>query len=144
MNPYTFSCQVSATESDCPLNLNIFIDGQSVFNELVSTTQDLSFELQDDKQEHKIQFTMTGKLPGSTVINDQGNLVKNPMLQISEIKFENINCDLWVWKNAVYQHDFNGAQEKFNDIFSGAMGCNGTVTFSYTCPIYVWLLDILL
>jgi hypothetical protein len=144
MNAYTFSCKVSVTEPDCPLNLNIFIDGNSVFNKKISSTQDLSFELHDDNQEHKIQFTMTGKLPEDTKIDDQGNLVKNPMIQISDIKFENINCDLWVWQNAVYRHDFNGAQEKFNDTFSGSMGCNGTVTFNYTCPIYVWLLDILL
>ena len=135
---------MSVTEPDCPLNLNILIDGQSVFDKQIHMAQDLSFELPDDINEHKIQFTMTGKTVNDTKIDEQGNLVKNPMILISDVKFENINCDLWVWKNAVYRHDFNGAQEKFNDIFSGAMGCNGTVTFSYTCPIYVWLLDILL
>lgn len=144
MNTYTFSCKVSATEPDCPLNLNIFIDGKSVFNEMISSTRDISFDLDDDKQEHRIQFTMTGKSQHDTKIDEQGNIIKNPMIEISDVKFENINCDLWIWGNSVYRHDFNGTQEKFNDTFLGSMGCNGTVTFSYSCPIYVWLLDILL
>lgn len=144
MNAYTFSCKVSVTELDCPLNLNILIDGQAVFDKQICMAQDLSFELPDDIKEHRIQFTMTGKTVNDTRIDEQGNLVKNPMILISDVKFENINCDLWLWRNAVYQHDFNGAQEKFDDTFSGSMGCNGTVAFTYTCPIYVWLLDILL
>jgi hypothetical protein len=41
----------------------------------------------------------------------------------------------------VYTHNFNGTRPEITDTFFGIAGCNGTISFSFSTPIYLWLLE---
>ena len=57
-------------------------------------------------------------------------------LAFDEIELKQIFID-----HAVYTHNFNGTQTEIQDKFYGEMGCNGTVSFKFTTPVYLWLLE---
>jgi hypothetical protein len=63
------------------------------------------------------------------------------MLTISNISIDDIDIDQLLIEKAEYTHDFNGSQDTITDKFYGDMGCNGTVTFEFTTPFYLWLLE---
>jgi len=142
MDSFTFSCLVENTDVSHLLFLEIIVDDQVTFSRSkIEGTQIITFDFPDIDGTHCMQLNMSGKTVLDTIIDSQGNFIKNPMLKISDIKFENINCDLIIVKSAVYTHTFNGAQPQINDIFGGYMGCSGTVSFNFSTPIYSWLLD---
>ena len=53
---------------------------------------------------------------------------------------ENVDLGYTFIENSVYHHDFNGTQDPVEDEFYGDMGCNGTLTFSFQSPVYMWLM----
>ena len=84
---------------------------------------------------------MTGKTSAHTLLDADGNILKDAMLSIRNIAFDGINIDKLVHTLATYQHDFNGTQDPTIDKFYGAMGCNGSITLEFTTPFYLWLLE---
>ena len=84
---------------------------------------------------------MFGKTPAHTVVDEQGNIVSDAMINISKISVDDIDITQVVHELSVYQHDFNGSQPVIEDKFYGDMGCNGTVRLNFTTPIYLWLLE---
>jgi len=145
MNTFVFGGLVTNTEPDCPLSFSITLDGTEVFEKSVVTEpKNFSIEIPDDEQEHELRLVMSNKNKNDTVVDAQGNLVKNPMLDFKNLKFDNIDITLWTMANSVYTHDFNGTQSEIADSFGGCMGCNGEVVFKFTTPIYVWLMDVVM
>lgn len=144
MNTFEFSCQVSATDIDCPLDFSIIVDEQiHVPSTAITAPREFKLTLSEDTDLHKIKFVMSGKKINDTILDADGNITKNPMLVISNICFESVCCDVWVIDNSQYLHNFNGTQDQIVDSFGGSMGCNGTVSFEFATPIYVWLLGIM-
>ena len=84
---------------------------------------------------------MTGKTGADTKIDDQGNIVNDACLTVTNVTFEEIELNQLFADNAVYTHDFNGSQAETQGKLYGTMGCNGTVSLEFTTPIYLWLLE---
>jgi hypothetical protein len=76
-------------------------------------------------------------------LDDSGNIVSDSTVIVSDFVLEDIDISQIVHDRAVYHHDFNGTADPINDLFFGAMGCNGTIVLKFTTPIYVWLLEVM-
>lgn len=139
-----FNCNISNSDPAVPLVLKIYIDGVNV-ETLAPVPADYYFEstVEDSEiaQDHVIEFELLGKLPEHTVVDDQGNIVKDAVVTIHNKQFECIPIDAAFNQRTQYRHDFNGSGQEINDEFFGAMGCNGTARFTFTTPVYVWLLE---
>lgn len=139
-----FSCVISTTDPAVSLTLTIRFD-QQVIAVLMPVPADYYFEHQfedtDQTQEHCLEFELSGKLPEHTEIDDQGNFVRDATVTLQNKSFESIRIDTVMDQTAVYYHDFNGSQQPIEDQFFGTMGCNGTVKFKFTTPIYLWMLE---
>lgn len=139
-----FSCEISNSDPAVPLILKIYVDGINVatLNPVPSVYQ---FEsLVDDNEvteNHCIEFELLGKLPDHTVINDQGDIIKDAVVQIRNKQFELIPVDTVFDQRTQYRHDFNGSGEEIDDEFFGILGCNGRARFEFTTPIYIWMLE---
>ena len=74
-------------------------------------------------------------------MDDQGNIIKDATLQISTVTIDGIDVNQLFLEKCVYTHDFNSTQPETKDSFYGTAGCNGTIVFEFTTPIYLWLLE---
>jgi len=95
--------------------------------------------IEDNEQNHVLELELYNKLPEHTKINDQGEVISDACLEISEFTMDEIALN--PWDLGTYTHDFNGTGTVTEQKFYGAMGCNGQVRVEFSTPIYLWLLE---
>jgi hypothetical protein len=139
INTITFLAK--ATGDD--LQLTARLDGRVFFDQILTQEETLvKTEFPDiDGEKHLLEIEMSGKLPEHTVIDNQGNIIQDRLIEISGTALDDIALAYLFVQNAQYHHDFNGSRAVTVDKFFGSMGCNGVVKFEFTAPIYLWLLE---
>lgn len=129
-------------DTSIPLGFEVLLDGNSVFKiEHVTGSCQVTFDINDDEATHTLQFVMTGKTAEHTKVDDNSNITSDTLLKITNILIDDIILDQVFHSLVEYTHDFNGTQNLTKDKFYGVMGCNGTLTFEFTTPFYLWLLE---
>jgi hypothetical protein len=142
MNTVKFSCIVEPTNPTVPLNFEVLLDGECVFELCpVTETTQVAIDIPDDESNHKLSFCMSGKTRRHTRLDADGNIVQDACLKISNISFDDISITDLLPQKAVYHHDFNGTGSPTQDPFYQTMGCNGSADIEFSTPIYLWLLD---
>jgi hypothetical protein len=141
-NIVKISSTIGTTDPAAGLGVEIWLDGQQIFNQ-DSVTEDYNFvyELNDADAEHELCFVMKNKTQLHTKIDNDGNIVKDACITVSNLSFDEIALGHVFVEKSVYVHDFNGSGEKTQNKFYGTMGCNGSVNFKFYSPIYLWLLE---
>jgi hypothetical protein len=141
-NTTTISGFIDSSDKKIPLGTEVWIDNTCVVNvEHVDRIVHFSHEMSDDDGNHELRIVMKHKIPEHTELDDAGNIVRDAMLVVSDIKFDEIALENLFLEHTVYTHDFNGSQPTIEDKFFGDMGCNGTVSMKFTTPAYLWLLE---
>ena len=107
----------------------------------VQGKQLVKIDLPDVDGDHELRLVLTGKTEEHTKIDEQGAIVSDATLAISNLAFDEIKLGHMVTRLATYSHDFNGTKQLVQDKFYGVMGCNGTASLKFTTPIYLWLLE---
>jgi hypothetical protein len=141
-NKVKISCKIKSTDQTCPMGLEIWVDGIQVLDQ--SHVQDMIFfdhYIDDSEVEHDWQFVLKNKPSDYTKIDSDNNIIKDSVLEISDVAFEDILLGHLFIKNTVYRHNFNGHGQQVSEQFFGTMGCNGTVSLKFTTPMYLWLLE---
>jgi len=105
--------------------------------EKISFAHDIS----DDDGEHELRIVISGKTADHTRVDKTGNIVKDATLQISNVVIDELDVNQLFLEKCVYTHTFNGTQPEIADTFHGVAGCNGTIAFEFSTPIYLWLLE---
>jgi ribosomal protein L35AE/L33A len=136
------SFTLSTTDYFTPLGIRISLDG-TVFHENTHVMDEthIKYPLIDDDGEHELTFEMFGKRSEHTQIDNDSNIVSDAVLTISDMEIDGIDINYLFQQLAVYHHDFNGTQAAIEGKCYGTMGCNGTVRFRFTTPVYIWLLE---
>jgi hypothetical protein len=98
-------------------------------------------ELSDDDGKHELRIVLQGKLPEHTKIDEQGNIIGDATLQISNVTIDELDVEKLFQSHSTYTHNFNGTQSEIVDTFHGIAGCNGTISFEFSTPVYLWLLE---
>jgi len=136
------SFKVTNTDYSIPLGLKVSLDHIVIYeNAHVSSELQIQHAMSDDDGAHELTFELFGKLPDHTRIDDAGNIVSDAVLDISDIEIDGIDINYLYQQSSVYHHDYNGTKPALEDKFFGCLGCNGTVRFRFTTPIYIWLLE---
>jgi hypothetical protein len=107
----------------------------------VQGQQLIKIDMSDTECEHELRLILKNKMETHTKIDDNGAIVSDATLTISDLAFDEIKLGHMVTKLATYTHDFNGTKELTQEQFYGEMGCNGVVRLKFTTPIYLWLLE---
>lgn len=136
------SFEIDSSDYDCPLGIKIKLDND-VLIDMPHLRDKLVFshDLNDDDGEHKLFIEMSGKTSDHTTVDNKGNILKDSVLMLSNVVIDGIDVNQLFLEKCVYTHNFNGTQSEINDTFHGVAGCNGTITFEFTTPIYLWLLE---
>ena len=137
-----FSCSISTTDAAATLGMEIWLDQEQIFNvDHVKEIIKFTHEFDEADAEHELRFVMKNKTVEHTRVDEGNNIVHDASLTITDIAFEEIDLGHMLVEQTVYTHDFNGTQPEIKDKFFNVMGCNGTVSFKFTTPIYQWLLE---
>jgi hypothetical protein len=124
------------------LGVEIWLDDTVLLtNNHVQEKIAFNYNIRDDDDEHKLRVVLSGKTADHTRVDEAGNIVKDATLQISNVVIDDLDVNQLFLEKCVYTHDFNGTQSEIQDTFHGIAGCNGTISFEFTTPIYLWLLE---
>lgn len=142
METVQISFDVETSDADCPLSVQVWLD-DSLLLDNAHVKEKIAFAhgISDDDGEHHLRIVMSGKTADHTQVDDQGNIIKDATLQISTVTIDGIDVNQLFNEKTVYTHDFNGTQPEIADTFYGVAGCNGTVSFKFSTPIYLWMLE---
>jgi hypothetical protein len=136
------SFDLEPSDPTIPLGFELWLDDQQLLDlDCVDKTLNFSHEFEDTAGEHILRFIMKNKKTEHTKISESGEILKDALLKIHNVSFDEINLGQIFIDQAVYTHDFNGTQAETQDKFYNSMGCNGTVSLKFTTPIYLWLLE---
>ena len=142
MDTIKFNCVVGSTNFAVPLGLEIWLDQHKFFDQdHIDQPCQVEHEISDDDGDHELRFVLKNKQSDHTKVDADGNIVSDARVTVSDIEFDDINCQYLTTTLSQYQHDFNGTGEPTTESFYGEMGCNGTVRLEFTTPIYLWLLE---
>lgn len=139
----TFSCCIGTTNPLANLGIEVWVNDIQVFDlDHVTKTIKFSHPFDDVNGHHSLKFVMKNKTHDHTELNESGTIINDACLTIQDITFEKINLDQLFSEKSVYKHSYNDPTQTIKlDKFYGTMGCNGTVTFEFDTPIYLWLLE---
>lgn len=142
METVKISFDVETSNAECPLGIEIWYNDTALFKknhvqEKISFAHDIS----DDEGDQELRIVIFGKTPDHTKVDATGNIVKDATLQLSNVVIDGLDFSQLFSEKCVYTHDFNGTQPAIQDTFYGVAGCNGTISFKFTTPIYLWLLE---
>ena len=149
-----FKLELYATMWDKPPVANIKINEKSYFNEEIASTDDkptiieFEHELEEGKS-YNLIIDRLGKSKNQTIVED-GKVVKDQLLHIKSIDIDEISIGSLVYEG-VYKPEYpklwatqqaeagNKLPETLKNVTE--MGYNGTWTFTFTSPFYMWLLE---
>lgn len=136
------SFDIETSSSECPLSIKVCID-DVVLLDCAHVDEKIAFahDISDDDGKHELRIVLSGKTQDHTQVDEAGNIIKDATLQISGVTIDGIDINQLFLEKCVYTHDFNGTQPKIQDTFYGTAGCNGTISFEFSTPIYLWLLE---
>lgn len=140
----SFACKLHNSNPDIALGIKISLDGNQVYIcEHVKEVAQVNFEFDDTEDMARVlEVELFGKLPEHTTVDEQNNILKDAVIAVSAVSLAGIEIDYVFQSHCRYQHNFNGSQStQVQEAFHGHMGCNGTVTFEFSTPMYLWLLE---
>jgi hypothetical protein len=140
--PATISLEIGTTNPLAPLGVEIWLDQDLLFDvDHVKSAFTFMKTLADIEATHELRIVLKNKLPEHTRIDSQGNITEDARICVNQLSFDEIELKQILIEKAVYSHNNNGATDTVTETFYGEMGCNGTVSLSFTTPIYLWLLE---
>jgi len=136
------SFDIETSDAECPLGVEVWLDDAVLLsNKHVHEKISFSHDISDDDGEHELRIVISGKTSDHTRVDEAGNIIKDATLQISNVVIDDLDVNQLFLEKCVYKHNFNGTQPEITDTFHGVAGCNGTIGFEFTTPIYLWLLE---
>ena len=134
---------LATTDATAELGFEAWIDDRKFLDvDHVKETQTVTVELEDqDDAEHELRLVLKNKTAEHTQVDEQGNIITDARLIITDVTFDEIKLGYMLVEKAVYTHDFNGNGAMTQDKFYGELGCNGTVSLKFATPVYLWLLE---
>ena len=150
-----FKLELYATMWDKPPHAEILINGEKHFDGDITGTEDkpdvIEFEHDlEEGKEYNLTINRSGKGKNQTVVNEKGDLLKDQLLNIKSIEIDEIEIGALVYEG-VYTPDYPepwATQQKAQGIklresFKNVtqMGHNGTWSFTFKSPFYMWLLE---
>jgi len=150
-----FKLELYATMWDRPPHAEILINDKSYFageitgDENTPDVIEFEHELAEGSDYH-LTIKRSGKINNQTVINDNGDILKDQMLHIKQIEIDEIDIGALVYEG-VYTPEYpepwasqqRDSGEVLQESFKNAtqLGHNGVWRFSFSSPFYMWLLE---
>ena len=150
-----FKLELYATVWDRPPHAEILIGDKSHFTGDITGTEDnpnlIEFEHEfTEGEKSELIIKRSGKTKGQTVINENGDVLKDQLLHIKSIEIDEIDIGALVYEGTYtpqYPEPWATQQRKagseLKESFKNVtvMGHDGTWRFKFESPFYMWLLE---
>ena len=150
-----FKIELYATMWNSPPHAEIMIDDKSHFNGDITTSESDPTSIEfthefDEGSSYDLIIKRSNKGKNQTIVNEKGDILKDQILHIKNIEIDEIDIGALVYEGVykpVYPPRWAQQQkqagkdlpESFKNVT--AMGHNGTWTFKFASPCYMWLLE---
>ena len=120
----------------------VCVDGVEKSSALVETPSGESFNLEFDVNveedvDHILTVSLVNKMDVDTVQNeDKTVILKDMILNIESLEIDDISVGELLWKNSEYHMDDGDYMAECINL-----GKNGTWSFKFSSPFYIWLLE---
>lgn len=143
MNVSQLTFDIVPSDPTNPLGVEVWVDDQQIADyQTLDQSQNISYVFNDDiEQSYTIKIIVKNKTSAHTQVNEAGEILSDSLVSIKNFKIDAIEIDQVVYQKAVYVHNFNGSGNQISDSFYGPAGCNGSIEFELTTPVYLWLLE---
>ena len=116
------------------------------------STKTIGWSLFDIQTKELLELTHISPVPKPKVENKieelilKGHIFRKKIedyvgMGITNVVIDDLDVNQLFLEKCVYTHNFNNTQSEIADTFHGVAGCNGTITFEFSTPIYLWLLE---
>ena len=144
-----------ATMWDRPPHVEIIVAGETKVTQDITGTENspdiIEFEhVFEEEKAYDLVIKRSGKSGRQTVVNEKGDILKDQLLHIKKIEIDEINIGALVYEG-VYRPDYpepwatqqRDAGHELPYTFKNAtiIGHNGSWTFNFSSPFYMWLLE---
>ena len=150
-----FKLELWATMWDKPPHAEILINNMSHFKGEITGTEEkpdvIEFEQElEEGNEYNLIILRSGKDKNQTVVDENGDLLKDQMLNIKSIEIDEIDIGALIYEG-VYTPDYpepwatqqrevgTELPESFKNVTQ--MGHDGKWAFKFSSPFYMWLLE---
>ena len=147
--------ELHSTMWDKAPHAEILINDKTFFNNIITGSEDkpdsIEFEHEfEEGKSYELVIKRSGKSSKQTLIDDKGNIIKDQLLHIKSIEIDEIDIGALVYEGvytpeypepwATQQREAGRELEKsFKNVTQ--MGHNGTWSFKFESPFYMWLLE---
>ena len=150
-----FKLQLYSTHWNKKPIVDVKINDKSYFkNEIAGTKENptlIEFEQEcEEGKDYQLILDRSNKDKRQTIVNEKGDLLKDQLLHIKSIEIDEIDLGALLFEG-VYRPNYpepwaTQQREAGHNIpetlkNSTDLGHNGTWTFSFTSPFYMWLLE---
>ena len=124
------------------MGIELWINRNKFFDNSVSPGKHhVVHEFECGEGDHWLKIVLKNKTHENTLIDDQGNIISDALIDINNVCLDEINIDTMMYNLAEYVHDGNGSKTIAVHDFFGHLGCNGRVQLKFSSPVYLWLLE---
>lgn len=142
MESIVVSFDLTNSDYTCALGFEIFHDDKKLLDiDHVQSVTPVTLALDAEPGNHELKFLLKNKTSDHTTIDDNGQIIKDAYLTISNFAVNEIELHNIFLENCRYHHDFNGSQNPVVLPFYNDLGCNGEVVFCFESPVYYWMLE---
>jgi hypothetical protein len=142
MSEIKLALDISNTSEFDDLEIELWLDDVKFFDQTISKgTHKVGHIFKEDENSHVFKIVLKNKQEYHTKIDENNEIIKDAVIDISNICFDDINIDTIANDVAVYRHDYNGTGNLSKHRFYGHLGCNGEVIIEFFNPFYLWLLE---
>lgn len=134
---------LDSSDYTVPLGFDVLLDNTIVFTtDHVTVLTPIKIEISEDEGQHELKLVLKNKKSEHTKIDvTTGDIIRDAVLSINNIKFDNFNTTYEMLRQFEYYHSSNNELPAIKNAFYGDMGCNGYVSLKFTTPMFIWLLE---
>ena len=139
-----FEISLSGTYWDKKPQFSVWLDDHPVVQtELANTVQTVTFERTVDEGAHEIKIRLENKDLRTDTIVENGEIVKDLLLNIDDITIDDISLGNLLWSAEYHLDTPQTYQGKTITQLDNCvnLGWNGTYILKFTSPFYIWLLE---
>lgn len=140
----TLKFTLDTSDSACPYQIKLVVNGDVQWStDHLKGKETVGFTFDNEvEQEFTVELHIDGKTLDFTTVDEQGNIVKDSLVSITNFTLGDIDITQVIFDNSEYIHSFNNPEVPSSvHKFFGDVGCNGFITFKFTAPSYLWLLE---
>ena len=110
----------------------------------INSLQVIEFDHAVDAGDHSINIRMLEKLPADTLLNEDGSIFRDRLLNIEKITIDGVDIDQLIYKESTYRFDqphLHHGTTQHETTNCVCLGYTGTWSLPFTSPFYLWLLE---